>query len=317
MIAVVFPGQGSQAPGMGKELFEASPEARDVFQRVEKSIGIDVAKLCFESDEETLRFTQNAQIALFTTSLAAFAALESSLTPIEMSRIGATAGHSVGEYAALTAAGVYSLEEGARLVHTRGRLMADVGKTSPGTMAAVLGLSRDILESACLEAGGVVVVANDNCPGQLVISGDKDAVGRASELAKAQGAKRVLPLNVSGAFHSPLMDSAASEMAVALGKIPPKEAHIAVYSNVTSEPVSEASHWPSLLERQLKSPVRWTETVEHLRRDGVKLFIECGWGDVLGGLIRRTDKESSVAKVADPASLETAMIAVHQLVGEA
>jgi [acyl-carrier-protein] S-malonyltransferase len=317
MIAVVFPGQGSQAPGMGKELFDALPEARDAFGRVSRAVGFDVASLCFEANDETLRQTQNSQIALFATGLAAFSAFTSKLTGLQRSRIVAMAGHSVGEYTALTAAGVYTLEEGAQLVQTRGRLMAEAGRTLPGEMAAVLALSRDLLEQACRDAGGIVVIANDNCPGQLVISGEPESVRRAAELAKALGARRVVPLNVSGAFHSPLMEGPAVEMAKALDAVVPRSPWVDVYSNVSASVISDSSHWPSLLERQLKSPVRWTETVEHLRRDGVTLFVECGWGDVLTGLIRRTDKESNVVKVADLASLETAVRATRELVGEA
>lgn len=298
MIAVVFPGQGSQSPGMGKALFDANSESRGVFDRVSAAVGRDVAALCFERDEETLRRTENAQIALYTVSLAAYAALHSGAPGVSVS---AAAGHSVGEYAALAAAGVYSLEDGAKLVAERGRLMAGA---KAGGMAAVLGLDRDLVEAACREAGGVVVVANDNCPGQLVISGEIDAVGRAGELAKARGAKRVLPLNVSGAFHSPLMADAAAKMARALAGVPPQTGIFPVYSNVTAETVDDPRAWPDLLERQLKSPVRWTETIQNMRRDGISTFIECGSGEVLSGLIRRIDKEAATAKVTDPQSLE-------------
>jgi [acyl-carrier-protein] S-malonyltransferase len=298
MIAVVFPGQGSQKPGMGKELYESSTEARAVFEAVGGAVGTDVAKLCFESDEETLRQTQNAQLALYTCGLAAWRALG------QTAGVVATAGHSVGEYAALAAAGVLSLEDGARLVRTRGELMARSGSQRPGTMAAVLGLGKEDLEVACAEAGGVVVVANDNCPGQLVISGEVEAVGKAGELASAKGAKRVLPLNVSGAFHSPLMDEPAKEMAQALAQVAFQAGSLRVYSNVTSEPVAEPSQWPTLLENQLKSPVRWTESVQNMLRDGIMTFIECGGGEVLSGLIRRTDKGATTLSVGDTASLE-------------
>jgi [acyl-carrier-protein] S-malonyltransferase len=300
---------------MGKELFETFPEARQTFLRVSEAVGFDVAKLCFDSDEETLRQTQNAQIGLYTASLAAFSVLGAS--GLAMSHVIAYAGHSVGEYAALAAAGVFSLEDGALLVKKRGEVMAEAGKSAPGTMAAVLGLDRADLEKACEQAAGIVVVANDNCPGQLVISGEVAAVAEAGELAKALGAKRVVPLNVSGAFHSPLMEKPAQEMAQALQKTALTPTAIAVYSNVTSEPILDTSLWPGLLERQLKSPVRWTESVMHLRRDGVTLFVECGWGDVLSGLVRRTDKESRVSKVADLASLEATLATLTELFGEA
>ena len=302
MIAVVFPGQGSQSPGMGKALFDTIPAAREVFDRVGSAVGRDVAALCFDSDEETLRQTENAQIALFAVSLAAYEAWKT-----QGGRADVMAGHSVGEYAALAASGVYSLEDAARLVQTRGKVMAAAGKAAPGTMAAVLGLERELLEAACKEAGGIVVVANDNCPGQLVISGETEAVARAGELAKAKGAKRVVPLNVSGAFHSPLMEGPAAAMAEALSKVTPRQGSVPVVSNVTAEPVFDAGQWPSLLERQLRSPVRWTESIQRMRQDGATTFVECGSGEVLSGLIRRIDKEAKTVRVSDPASLEHAI----------
>ncbi len=206
MIAVVFPGQGSQKQGMGKELYQLRPEAQQVFNLVSMVTGIDVVSLCFDTDEDTLRQTQNAQLALFTVSVASFRCLKKHLQGI---RIDAVAGHSVGEYAALVAAGILDLTEAATLVQTRGGLMAEAGEAVPGTMAAVLGLEREALEATFDGIEGTVVVANDNCPGQLVISGEVPAVEAASEKAIEAGAKKVIPLNVSGAFHSPLMNGAA------------------------------------------------------------------------------------------------------------
>jgi [acyl-carrier-protein] S-malonyltransferase len=225
--------------------------------------------------------------------------------------VKAVAGHSVGEYAALAASEVITVEDGALLVQERGRLMGKSGETRPGTMAAVLGLSLGDLEAACNEAGGIVVIANDNCPGQLVISGSVEAVKRAGELATGRGAKRVLPLNVSGAFHSPLMEEPSADMGEALQKVTFNPARRRVYSNVTSEPVADSDEWPDLLERQLRSLVRWTESVEQMRRDGVTTFIECGVGEVLSGLIRRIDKDVLTMKVFDQASLQ-ATLAVLQ-----
>lgn len=296
MVAIVFPGQGSQRPGMGQDLYAAYPVARGVFEEVSESVGTDVAFLCFESSEESLRQTQNAQLALFTCGVAAYRALE--VMP------AAFAGHSVGEYAALVAAEVVSLGDGARLVRRRGEVMASAGNLRSGTMAAVLGLEREELEAVCAAVEGTCVIANDNCPGQLVISGDVNAVQAASALAVERGAKRALPLNVSGAFHSPLMEEPARDMAVALSQVEFRSGIAPVYSNVTARPVADAAQWPDLLERQLKSPVLWTDSVRSMLAGGVTSFVECGAGEVLSGLIRRIDRESRCFRVVDSATLE-------------
>lgn len=306
MLAVVFPGQGSQAPGMGKALFDAGGSAREVFETVSSALGFDVAELCFASDEETLRQTQNAQVALYTVGLAAYRSLLETAPDLP---IKAAAGHSVGEYAALAAAGVFDVAEGAKLVRARGETMAEAGKARPGTMAAVLGLDREVVEKACSEVDGVCVLANDNCPGQLVISGDVSAVAKAGEVLKELGAKRVLPLNVSGAFHSPLMEESSKVMAGHLANASIGEAAFPVYSNVTSEP---GSGWSNLLEEQLRSPVRWAETVQHMTRDGVTTFIECGHGAVLTGLLKRIAPDCTGLTVSDPAQVQAAIDAVKE-----
>ncbi len=313
MFAVVFPGQGSQKPGMGRELFQAYDESNAVFERVSAALGTDVAKLCFESDEDTLRQTQNAQIALFTVAMAAWRALKLKL-PSSV-RPSAFAGHSVGEYAALAAGRALTVEEAAKLVKLRGELMASVGQSRKGAMSAILGLERDEVERVCREAStgeGVAVVANDNCPGQIVISGDAAAVERAGELAKSKGAKRVLALNVSGAFHSPLMEDASRRIVEALRKaeftVNPEGPLL--YSNVTAEPADLSSAWPLLLETQLKMPVRWAETVRHMLREGIRTFVECGPGEVLCGLIKRIDADARALNVGDPESLDRAVSAL-------
>jgi [acyl-carrier-protein] S-malonyltransferase len=302
MIAAVFPGQGSQKPGMGKELFQEFEEARYVFESVSRATGIDSVKLCFETDEETLRQTQNAQLALYTCGVAAYESLRARLP--DGVKIEAMAGHSVGEYAALAAARVVSIATGATLVKRRGEVMSEAGRERPGTMAAVLGIEREALEKVCREADGVVVVANDNCPGQLVISGEVDAVAKAGEIAQAKGAKRVLPLNVSGAFHSPLMEGPAIRFAETLDPETFSLGEASVYANTTGEPAVDAERWPRMLEDQLRSPVRWTESVQAMIHDGVDTFIECGAGEVLSGLIKRISREVRTLRVSDPASLE-------------
>lgn len=306
MIAVVFPGQGSQRPGMGKSLYEETPTGRRVFEEVSEATGLDMAEVCFEFSEEDLRKTENAQIALYTCGLAAWFCLK------EQSHIKVDnfAGHSVGEYPAIVAAGALGVGAGARLVRKRGEIMAASGQKAPGAMAAVLGLERDLLEAVCSEVSdhGVCVVANDNSPGQLVISGDINAVQAASALAADRGAKRVIPLNVSGAFHSPLMAEAAQQMGTALRAAPFGESQQAhnVYCNVTAEKVTHSRDWPELLEKQLMSPVRWTESVHNMNRDGITTFVECGVGEVLCGLVRRISPASKTFKVVDTATLEEA-----------
>ncbi len=287
---------------MGSDLYDSSPAAKSVFDQVSEAIGRDAAALCFETPEDVLRQTENAQVALFTAGLAAWKALEAETD----FKPNAFAGHSVGEYTALAAGGVVTLQDGARLVAERGRIMAEAGKARPGTMAAVLGLGRTELEAALkeLESEGVVVVANDNCPGQLVISGDVNAVHSASAFLVEKGAKRVLPLNVSGAFHSPLMEDSARQMGVALAAATFSDGIAPVYSNVTSLPGSD---WAKLLEDQLQSAVRWTESVEQMRKAGIETFIECGSGEVLCGLIRRIDKSATTTKVLDQATLQQAV----------
>lgn len=306
MTAVTFPGQGSQRPGMGRELHDRFAVARETFDQVSSATGLDLPKLCFDTPEQELRQTRNAQLALFTCGVAAYRSL-CSLTPSWQPEV--CAGHSVGEYAALVAAEALSLTDGARLVLRRGELMGTAGEIRPGTMAAVLGMDAADLEIVCRESStesSVAVIANDNCPGQLVISGDVDAVQRASALAGERGAKRVLPLNVSGAFHSPLMEDSAVQMREALNSVsfhPPK---FPVVSNVRATAVTIAEDWPDLLEEQLRHCVRWTESVGAMLSSGIRQFVECGSGEVLTGLLKRIDREATGFAVVDAVTCETA-----------
>ena len=297
MIAAIFPGQGSQKPGMGQSLCEGSAAARAVFDEVSESLHTDVAKLCFESDEETLRATQNAQMALFTCGVAAYRALQEAGIKAE-----AFAGHSIGEYAAHVCAGNIPLEVGVMLVRKRGNVMAEAGTLAPGTMAAVLGLDSIAIKVVLKKIPGIVVVANDNCPGQVVISGEISAIEAAGPILTEAGAKRVLPLNVSGAFHSPLMLEPSKQMARTLANVDFAFGK-PVYSNVTAETVENPNVWNELLEQQLRDAVRWTETVQNMVGDGVTRFIECGVGSVLCGMIKRIDSTVTSSAVYDMESL--------------
>lgn len=283
---------------MGKEIHDQSEAARHVFDAVSDALDRNIRALCFEADDETLRSTDNAQVALYTTSVASFEALREAGAPAPK----AAAGHSVGEYAALTAAGCLSLAEGARLVARRGDLMARSGNLRKGAMAAVLGMEDEALEAVCAKVnreGHVVGPANYNSPGQIVISGDEAAVAEACEALKAAGAKRCIPLNVSGAFHSDLMHEAAAAMAEALANATFSESTIPVIANVTAQPEHD---WARLLEEQLRAPVRWTASIRAMRDMGVSTFVECGAGDVLTGLLKRIDPEATGTGTGDAAA---------------
>lgn len=308
MIAIVFPGQGSQKPGMGEDFYLHDKHAKEVFDQIESATGVKVSTLCFSSDDETLRQTQNAQMALYACGLAAWYSLYHSFPEFKP---GMMAGHSVGEYTALAAAGVISVEEGARLVQRRGDLMSQAGKQRPGTMAAVLAMDKESLEEVLKEVSdkGVAVVANDNSPGQLVISGDINAVQAASALASERGARRVIPLNVSGAFHSPLMQESADKMGERLRETEIEPGDYPVYSNVLAEPGSD---WTILLKDQLLNPVRWTESVRNMIRDGATTFVECGSGDVLTNLLKRIDPDVKGLRVVDCPTKDDAVAQIKE-----
>ncbi|MCS6993416.1 MAG: ACP S-malonyltransferase [Anaerolineales bacterium] len=282
--AFVFPGQGSQAVGMGRALAEAFPAARAVFEEADVILGFPFSQLMWDGPKEELDDTLNTQPALFIHSLAAWRAINPPPVPIFV------AGHSLGQLSALTAAGALSFAEGLRLVRKRGELMKLAGERNPGGMAAILGLDIPTLEQVCAAASTpaeVVQVANDNCPGQVVISGHKAALERAIAGAKAAGAKRALPLAVSIAAHSPLMASIQSEWDAAVNEAPFSDARIPVVGNVSAGPLVSAEALRADVRAQMQNRVRWTESVHWMRAQGVETFVEAGTGVVLGGLVKR------------------------------
>jgi [acyl-carrier-protein] S-malonyltransferase len=285
-IILLFPGQGSQKPGMGKDLADAFPEAREVFRAVDDALGVALSTLCFEGPTDDLTLTHNAQPALLAHGAAVWAVARERLA----GWVRAAAGHSLGEFSAHVAAGSFTVEAGARLVRRRGELMYESGVQRPGTMAAVLGDLARPIEDVCADASsaGLVVPANYNAPGQVVISGEVGGVERAMALSKEAGAKRAIRLNVSGAFHSPLMEVAAPGLAAALDATPRATPRFPVYANVTAEPVTDATRAGKLLLDQLTSPVRWTDEVLAItERHPRALYVEMGPGGVLKGLVKK------------------------------
>ncbi len=286
-LVLVFPGQGSQKPGMGRDLAESFPEARQAFEEADDTLGVALSKLCFEGPENELTSTENAQPALLAHGAAVWAILRGEVA----SQARAAGGHSLGEFTAHHAAGTLSLADALRVVRRRGELMRLSGDERPGTMAAILGLEDRVVEDVCRGAaaeGGIVVPANYNAPSQLVISGEIDAVERAMALAKDAGAKRALRLNVSGAFHSSLMAVAEGGLREALAAARMSGPSFPVWSNVTAEPVTDAREAATQLVRQLTSPVRWSEQVTRMAAANPDaLWVEMGPGTVLAGLIKR------------------------------
>lgn len=303
-IAFLFPGQGSQYVGMGRDLFAPFAEARARFEAADALLGFPLTAMMFadESDEavERLKQTDITQPALYVHSLAAAAVLETCGFAPAMA-----AGHSLGEYSALAAVGALSFEDGLRMVRLRGQLMARADDARPGTMAAVLGLDDDVVQAVCRDAsanGALVQPANFNAPGQVVISGDVEAVQEAMERATARGALRVVPLPVGGAFHSPLMEQASAGLAEALTTLTIQEPRCPVYLNVTAAPTRDPDEIRARLLDQLTAPVRWAQTLQRMRADGAARFVEVGAGKVLTGLVRRTlrrDAETATAGTAE------------------
>lgn len=289
LVALVFPGQGSQYVGMGRDLFRNSVEAANLFAEADQHLGYGLSTICFDGPEEELRQTKNTQPAIFLHSIA-LSRLVKNL------KASMAAGHSLGEFSALVVAGALSFTDGLRLVRLRGELMQQAGIDQPGTMAAVVGLDPKTIEEVCLEASaaGIVQAANFNAPGQIVISGSVAGVRKGMDIAKARGAKLVKELTVSGAFHSPLMESARNGLRKALETTEIQNASIPVFANVTAQPVQSASEIRELLTKQLLSPVRWEETIVNMVAGGAEDFVEIGPGKVLQGLVRRIDPTVSV-----------------------
>ena len=297
MLAFTFPGQGSQRPGMGRpwqghDSWELIEEASDV-------AGRDVAALLLDADAEELRDTRNAQLTTFVSSLMVLDAVE---------RLGIEpsfcAGHSLGEYTALVATGALSFDDGVRLVVERADAMHEAGLAAPGTMAAVLGLDDDDVEIACRRADSDVWVANFNAPGQIVIAGSPEGVAKASEIAKELGAKRVMPLQVSGAFHTPFMTAARDRLRIAITAADPRDTEVPVVSNVDALLHASGDEWTSLLSAQLSNPVRWKQCLLTLASEGVTGFVELGPGGVLTGMAKRTVDNSRTISVATPDELD-------------
>ena len=294
MTAYVFPGQGAQYPGMGKDLYEKYPQARSLFDEADRILGYSLTQVMFEGSEEQLKETKVTQPAIFVHSLAMITLLGDKFRP------GAVAGHSLGEFSALVAAGALSFADGLQLVYRRARAMQKACELVPSTMAAIIGLDDKVIEEVCEAIDDIVVPANYNCPGQVVISGTETGIFKAMEELQKRGAKRTVKLQVGGAFHSPLMEPAREELAGAIEKTAFTQPVCPVYQNVTALPVTNPEEIRKNLVAQLTSPVRWTQSVQKMIADGFDTFIEAGPGKVLQGLIRKIDRSVTTASVTLP-----------------
>jgi [acyl-carrier-protein] S-malonyltransferase len=335
-VAFLFPGQGSQTVGMGADIFETSPAARGVFESVDKALGLSLSQICFSGPDELLRETINAQPAIVAVSLALLAALQealseqaptSTLTWTAPLTPAFTAGHSVGEYAALAASGSLTLADATCLVRERGRLMHLEGTLCPGSMAAIIALDEDVLREVCLEATaqasthkirthpgeGQVAIANYNAPGQIVISGELKALELAMELAKARGARKVMPLAVSGAFHSPVMQPAAAGLARTIENTSVRDAQIPLIGNIHAAPLTGAEDIRMELAQQIATPVQWIRSIEYLVSEGVTTFIEIGPGQTLTGMVKRIVKGTTLMNVSSGTDIPRVVSMLREL----
>jgi [acyl-carrier-protein] S-malonyltransferase len=307
-IALVFPGQGSQSVGMGKSLYDAHPALKGMYDEASSVLGYDVAALCFDGPAERLNLTEHTQPALLVSSVAALRALEpAAVKPV------AVAGHSLGEYSALVAAGGLSFREAVGIVQKRGKYMSEAVSPGTGSVAALLGLSADVVKDVCREAApvGVVQAANFNSPGQVVIAGEKAAVERAVEIAKTKGCKKVIPLPVSVPVHTPLMQPAADRLARDLASVSWSDLRVPLVTNAEAKPLTRAAEIAPSLVRQLPSSVLWEGSVRAMAAMGVTTFVEVGPGTVLTGLIKRILPDTVTMNVNDPKSLDAAVAALR------
>ncbi|MBU3821960.1 ACP S-malonyltransferase [Flavobacteriaceae bacterium XHP0103] len=292
MNAYIFPGQGAQFTGMGLDLYENSPLAQELFEQANHILGFNITDIMFEGSAEDLKETKVTQPAIFLHSVILAKTLGESFKP------DMVAGHSLGEFSALVANGALNFEDGLKLVSQRALAMQKACELKPSTMAAVLGLEDAVVEKICESTEGVVVAANYNCPGQLVISGEVEAINRACEALKEAGARRALVLPVGGAFHSPLMEPAREELAAAIENTTFNNPNCPIYQNVTASAVTDATSIKANLISQLTAPVKWTQSVQQMIKDGATLFTEVGPGNVLQGLVKKIDREAQTAAAA-------------------